>query len=611
MFNDFFRKGATMIRAVYYCVLAGALSTCCVLADASSDAPDGSILYSSIGPRGWDVYVIDAESNQPRQLTDHPALDYNAAIRPDGEVIAFVSERDGIPNLYTIRRDGTELTRLTNSFSLDDHPTWSPDGKRIAFSSTRQPADRVGQAWNAIYVMNADGTDVQRVSPPGLTDYSPAWSADGEWLACASGRGDPGGTTLWIMKPDGSNRKQIAENAGWPTFSSDSRWLYFHRKSEGENDWAIWRVALDGTKEKKISGDGSSVMTPASDAAEDQLIAISPVSGKRHIVKIAYDTGTQTQLTERQIDHWNPSMARGHVVYHCATPGFSPPNVEVWKSPPGFKFQMLRLGGAFPAVSPDGKRLALTGGNFARVDVMNFDGSNRKVLFESQPRHVFSLSWSSGQSGPDRVAFSHGKSFQGANSIVDVETIAPDGSNHASLTKDQGNNAFPSYSPDGSQMVFRSGRDGNKNLYIMNVDGSDVRRLTQGEWTDTMANWSPTGEWIAFSSDRDKNFEIYLIKPDGTDLRKLVGGNVRHNHPHFSPDGKWIVFTSQRAGFSAETVSLPRQPQAYGDLFAVRLDGTGLARLTHNGFEEGTPEWSHARIASPSSDSKPSEPHEF
>jgi hypothetical protein len=52
--------------------------------------------------------------------------------------------------------------------------------------------------------------------------------------------------------------------------------------------------------------------------------------------------------------------------------------------------------------------------------------------------------------------------------------------------------------------------------------------------------------------------------------------------------------TSQRAGYSAEEVSLPFQPQPYGDLFAVRLDGTGLLRLTHNGFEEGTPAWGQA-----------------
>ena len=72
-----------------------------------------------------------------------------------------------------------------------------------------------------------------------------------------------------------------------------------------------------------------------------------------------------------------------------------------------------------------------------------------------------------------------------------------------------------------------------------------------------------------------------------------MGG--RNNHPHFSPDANWIVFTSQRAGYSAEEVSLPSQPQPYGDLFLVRTDGTALTRLTHNGSEEGTPAWASPR----------------
>ena len=72
-----------------------------------------------------------------------------------------------------------------------------------------------------------------------------------------------------------------------------------------------------------------------------------------------------------------------------------------------------------------------------------------------------------------------------------------------------------------------------------------------------MCDWSPTGELIAFASDRDGDFDIWLIKPDGSGLQKLIGGGGRNNHPHFSPDGQWVVFTSQRAGYSAEEISLP------------------------------------------------------
>ena len=125
----------------------------------------------------------------------------------------------------------------------------------------------------------------------------------------------------------------------------------------------------------------------------------------------------------------------------------------------------------------------------------------------------------------------------------------------------------------------------------MDRDGSNIRRLTEGDWTDTMCDWSHDGKWITFASDRDSNYEIWLVRPDGSDLHKLIGGGGRNNHPHFSPGDQWIVFTSQRAGFSAETISMPGQPQAYGDLFIIRPDGTDLTRLTHNSNEEGTPAW--------------------
>src|SRR5205823_13176915 len=107
--------------------------------------PGGAILFSSLAPRGWDVCLADAATKETRRVTDHPALDYNAAFSPDGQRIAFVSERDGNVELYVVHRDGTGLKRLTDNFALDDHPAWSPDGKRIAFPSTRQPNPTVGQ----------------------------------------------------------------------------------------------------------------------------------------------------------------------------------------------------------------------------------------------------------------------------------------------------------------------------------------------------------------------------------------------------------------------------------------------------------------------------------
>ena len=181
-------------------------------ADKTADRPRGTIAFASQAPRGWDVYATDLKSGTTTRLTDHPALDFNAAASPDGKRVAFVSERDGSAEIYSMTPDSSDPRRLTNSFALNDHPTWSPDGKRLVFTSTRQPAGKPGRSWNALYVMNADGSDVKRLSPPGAADLSPAWSPAGDHIAfVAQGQG------ICVMKPDGSDRRLVAKGGGWPS----------------------------------------------------------------------------------------------------------------------------------------------------------------------------------------------------------------------------------------------------------------------------------------------------------------------------------------------------------------------------------------------------------
>lgn len=584
------------LRLLTFVTLVGtaALTSAADLDESSQrDRPRGTIAFSSVGVRHWDVYLRGVGGSES-PVTRHRALDFNAAFSPDDRKIAFVSERHGNMELYVMNVDGSQMKRLTNNYALDDHPTWSPDGSQIAFVSTREPA-MAGQAWNAIYAMDSDGTNLRRLSEPGVTDFSPAWSPRGDLIAFASGSGKTGQSDVYVMKADGQERRLVVKNGGWPTFIEGGAAIAFHSRRE-DDDWGVWRINLDGSDLKlMISG----VSMPRANARGTKLAVVVHQAPHKQIGVLDIDTGALDVVTDGDTDHWNPAITTDgkSVIYHKTTSGSMTPNVELWGRPPSTQLNLLRVAGGFPALSPDEKWLALTAENFGRVDVMKTDGSGRKTIFQSKRRTLFGMSWSE---PPARVAFSHGVVFGEAGARVHIIATAPDSKEVRTLTEDTGNDGFPSYSPNGKQIVFRSGRDGAKNLYIMDRDGSNVRRLTAGKWTDTMCDWSPTGEWIAFSSDREDDFEIWLIRPDGTGLRKLIGGGGRNTHPHFSPDGTWVVFASQRAGYSVEEVSMPSQPQPYGDLFVVRTDGTSLLRMTHNGTEEGTPAWGSVTDIKPS-----------
>lgn len=115
------------------------------------------------------------------------------ASRADEDVLAF--QRNG--DIWTIAADGTQLRRLIRKASL---PSWSPDGTLIAFVSHRSGDEE-------LYVANADGTGVRRLTRSPGPDLSPAWSSDGQRIAWARN------AEIWTMDADGSNQKRIVRKA--------------------------------------------------------------------------------------------------------------------------------------------------------------------------------------------------------------------------------------------------------------------------------------------------------------------------------------------------------------------------------------------------------------
>lgn len=133
-------------------------------------------------------------------------------------------------------------------------------------------------------------------------------------------------------------------------------------------------------------------------------------------------------------------------------------------------------------------------------------------------------------------------------------------------------NAYPSWSPDDSQLVFQSNRSGHWVLYTMNVDGSDVRALTLDQYSSVCPVWSPDGNWIVYVSNGEDEWEdVWVIRPDGSGARNVTNTPaVNESHPHWSPDSRSIIFNA-----TSDVTT-----EGNEEVYEVNLDGSGLTRKT-------------------------------
>ena len=229
---------------------------------------------------GWsmyEIYVMDADGGNPQNLTNDPRNDSFPSWSPDGRRIVFSSDRDDFKNddlvitseIYVMDADGDNPQNLTNDNFDDRYPSWSPDGKRIVFSSKRDEHFR-GEAGITyeIYVMDADGGNQQRLTENRNNDKEPSWSPDGKRIAFASDRkGDGLNYEIYVMDADGGNPQRLTENRRFdqdPSWSPDGEQIAFWSNREGDlHNTEIYVIDADGGNPQNLTNHPRGDVTPA------------------------------------------------------------------------------------------------------------------------------------------------------------------------------------------------------------------------------------------------------------------------------------------------------------------------------------------------------------
>ena len=134
---------------------------------------------------------LNEEGYKIHRLTDDLGDDECPSWSPDGLSIVFTSDRDGTSgDVYVMDADGDNLRRLTKHRSQDMTPSWSPDGRFITFFSLRDNDPDTPEINPEIYVMDADGDNVRRLTSHNDWDFAPSWSPDSRFIVFCSNRND-------------------------------------------------------------------------------------------------------------------------------------------------------------------------------------------------------------------------------------------------------------------------------------------------------------------------------------------------------------------------------------------------------------------------------------
>ena len=220
-------------------------------------SPDAKwIMYTSYAAHNPDLIMIDTSGQQRQTIHRLPGLNAAPAWSPDMQSIALVLSRDQNSEVYILNKD-RQLERLTRHFNIDTSPTWSPDGKKIAFTS-----DRSGTGAPQIYIMDSvkgDRSQVTRISFGSGYNDNPAWSPNGDKIAYTSREG----RKFQIRIYDLNTHKSQLLTSGFgsseqPSWSPDGRFIIYRKRENDRYNLFIQKLGSGEARQLTFSGKGHS-----------------------------------------------------------------------------------------------------------------------------------------------------------------------------------------------------------------------------------------------------------------------------------------------------------------------------------------------------------------
>jgi Tol biopolymer transport system component len=358
-------------------------------------SPDGrSLVYASQASGNWDIYFQRVGGTTVLNLTkDSAADDTQPAFSPDGEWIAFRSERDG-GGLFVMGATGEDVRRLSDQ---GFHPSWSADAREIAASTGNFPdPENLSRRGELIVVEVATGRT--RVMSQAGQAQQPHWSPHGHRIAYWGRPGEAGHRDLWTVAPSGGAAVPVTIDAAtdWnPVWSPDGRSLFFSSDRGGSMN--LWRVPID-EKSGAVLGQPQPVTTPSpysgymSMSRDGLRIAYANITIDENLFKIGFDAareataGQPTAVTDGTRSILFPDVSpNGEWV--VAAPSAGQEDVLVVRTD-GSGFRKLTDDAhrdRAPRWSPDGKTIAFhsdRSGTF-QLWTINADGSGLRQVTNS------------------------------------------------------------------------------------------------------------------------------------------------------------------------------------------------------------------------------------